>query len=360
MKALVKWGSFTGAMALTVAWLGGLFHPKIAPAEVQEKPKVVKGLKVATVKAIETHPEAAFAGTVIAQDTARISTRIAGFVEKTFIDVGDKVDKGQLLMVVDPKDLLSRREALLHQIEATKARAWAAKRDYERLLSLKDVGGVTEQQIDWAKAQYEALENAVKALQASLKEIDNNLKYAKIKAPFSGYVVAKYANVGDFVGPGRLLLVVDKPPYDVAVYLPERFFGHVKVGQQLEIEVNGKTVKGEVKKVTNAVDPMSRTFYVKISLPQGCKVASGKSVYVKVPEPKKVKVIYIPKTAVFKWGDFTAVYVVDKRGIIHLRFVRLGLEKDGMVEVLSGLKEGEKIVVEGVNKACDGCKVASL
>ena len=360
MKGLIKWGGFVGVMTVTVAWLGGLFHPKIAPAEVQKQPKEVKGLKVETVKAEEIQPLAEFSGTVIAKETARISTRIAGFVEKTFVDVGDKVKKGQLLMVIDPKDLLARKEALLHQIEATKARAWAAKRSYERLKSLKRVGGVTEQQIDWAKAQYEALENAVKALQASIKEIDNNLKYAKIKAPYDGYVIAKYANVGDFVSPGRLLLVIDKPPYDVEVYLPERFLGSVKVGQTLEVEVSGKTVKGRVKKVTNAVDPMSRSFYVKISLPENCNVVSGKSVYVKVPEPKKVKGIFIPKSAIFKWGDFTAVYVVDKNGILHLRFVRLGLERDGKIEVLSGLKEGERIIVEGVNRACDGCKVASL
>jgi len=331
MKGLIKWGGFVGVMTVTVAWLGGLFHPKIAPAEVQKQPKEVKGLKVETVKAEEIQPLAEFSGTVIAKETARISTRIAGFVEKTFVDVGDKVKKGQLLMVIDPKDLLARKEALLHQIEATKARAWAAKRSYERLKSLKRVGGVTEQQIDWAKAQYEALENAVKALQASIKEIDNNLKYAKIKAP-----------------------------YDVEVYLPERFLGSVKVGQTLEVEVSGKTVKGRVKKVTNAVDPMSRSFYVKISLPENCNVVSGKSVYVKVPEPKKVKGIFIPKSAIFKWGDFTAVYVVDKNGILHLRFVTLGLERDGKIEVLSGLKEGERIIVEGVNRACDGCKVASL
>ena len=358
MKALLKWGGFTGVMALTVAWLGGFFHPKIAPAEVQEQPKVVKGVKIMVVKAVETHPKAAFAGTVIANDTARISTRIAGYVEKVLVDVGDKVKKGQLLMVVDPKDLLARREALLHQIEATKARAWAAKREYERLLALKEVGGVTEQQLDWAKAQYEALENAVKALEASLKEIDNNLRYAKIKAPFDGYVIAKYANKGDFVGPGSLLVAVDKPPYEVAVYLPERFFGHIKVGQPVDVEVNGKTVKGTVKKVTNAIDPMSRSFYVKVSIPENCKVVSGKSVYVIVPEPKKVKVIYIPKSAVFKWGDLTAVFVVDDNGIIHMRFVRLGLELGDMVEVLAGLKPGEKILVEGIEKACDGCKVA--
>jgi multidrug efflux pump subunit AcrA (membrane-fusion protein) len=71
-------------------------------------------------------------------------------------------------------------------------------------------------------------------------------------------------------------------------------------------------------------------------------------------------VILIPKTAVFKWGDFTGVYVVDKKGVIHLRFVRLGLTYGDKVEVLAGLEPGDVIVVEGVNKACDGCKVATL
>jgi len=358
MKALIKWGGFTGVMVVTVAWLGGVFHPKIAPAEVNEVPKKVKGLKVETVKAQDLTVTARFAGTVIAQDTARISTRIAGFVEKVLVDVGDRVKKGQLLMVIDPKDLIARKESLIHQIEATKAQAWAAKRTYERLLALKDVGGVTPQQLDMAKAQYEALENAVKALQAAIKEIDNNLRYAEIRAPFDGVVAIKPVNKGDFVGPGSFLLAVDKPPYEVAVYLPEKLFGTVKVGQTLNVEVNGKTVKGKVKNVAPSVDPMSRSFLVKVSLPQTCKVVSGKSVYVEVPETKKAAVILIPKSAVFKWGDFTAVYVVDKNGIIHLRFVRLGLTYGDKVEVLSGLKPGERIVVEGVNKACDGCAIA--
>lgn len=358
MKALLKWGGFTGVMAVTIAWLGGVFHPKIAPAEVHETPKKVSGLKIATVKPQDLNVTARFAGTVIAQDTARISTRIAGFVEKIYVDVGDRVQKGQLLMVIDPKDLIARKESMQHQIEATKAQAWAAKRTYERLLALKDVGGVTEQQLDMAKAQYEALENAVKSLEAAIKAIDNNLKYANIKAPFDGVVSVKPVNEGDFVGPGSFLIAIDRPPYEVAVYLPERFFGKVKVGQHLKVEINGKTVVGEVKNVAPAVDPMSRSFLVKVSLPERCKVVSGKSVYVEVPDTKKSAVILIPKSAVFKWGDFTAVYVVDERGIIHLRFVRLGLTYGDKVEVLSGLKPGEKIVVEGIQKACDGCAVS--
>jgi multidrug efflux system membrane fusion protein len=357
MKALIKWGGFVGAMAVTVAWLGGAFHPKIALAEVQETPKVVKGLKIQVVKGQDLAVPAYFAGMVIAQDTARISTRIAGFVERIYVDVGDRVKKGQLLMVIDPKDLIARKESLLHQIEATKAQAWAAKRTYERLKALKDVGGVTEQQLDMAKAQYEALENAVKALQAAVKAIDNNLKYAKIKAPFDGVISVRPVNKGDFVGPGSFLIAVDKPPYEVAVYLPERFLGKVKVGQTLKVDVNGKTVEGTVKNVAPAVDPMSRSFLVKIALPENCKVVSGKSVYVEVPDIKKKKVILIPRKAVFKWGDLTAVYVVDNNGIIHLRFVRLGLSFGDKVEVLAGLKEGEKILVEGVKQACDGCKV---
>ena len=115
MKELLKWGGFTGVMALTVAWLGGVFQPKIAPAEVHETPKKVSGLKVETVKPQNLNIVARFAGTVIAQDTARISTRIAGFVEKIYVHIGDRVKKGQLLMVIDPKDLIARKESLLHQ-----------------------------------------------------------------------------------------------------------------------------------------------------------------------------------------------------------------------------------------------------
>lgn len=360
MKGLIKWGGFVGVMTLTVAWLGGAFYPKMSLAEVPEKHKLVKGLKLMKVEPVEMNIPANFAGTVIAQDTARISTRIAGFVDKVLVKEGDRVKKGQLLMVIDPKDLIAQKESLLHQIEATKAQAWAAKRTYERLKALEKVGGVTQQQLDMAKAQYEALENAVKSLEAAVKAIDNNLKYAEIRAPFDGIVAVKPVNKGDFVGPGSFLIAIDKPPYEAMVFLPERFFGHIKVGQKVKVDIKGKVVEGTVKVVAPAVDPMSRSFMVKVSLPDKCRVVSGQSVYVEVPETKKQKVILIPKTAVFKWGDFTGVYVVDKKGVIHLRFVRLGLTYGDKVEVLAGLEPGDVIVVEGVNKACDGCKVATL
>ncbi|NPB05226.1 MAG: efflux RND transporter periplasmic adaptor subunit [Aquificae bacterium] len=360
MKGLLKWGGFVGVMAVTVAWLGGAFHPKVSLAEVHEEPKEVEGLKLMKVEPVDLTVKANFAGTVVAQDSARLSTRVAGFVEKILVKEGDAVKMGQLLMVIDPKDLQAQRESLRHQIEAQRAQLWAAKRTYERLLALKEVGGVTEQQLDMARAQYEALANAVRALEEALKAVENNLKYAEIKAPFDGVVSMKPVNEGDFVGPGSLLLIVDKPPYEVVVYLPERLFGKVKVGQAVEVDVDGKLVTGTVKTVAPQVDPMSRSFMVKVSLPEGCKkVVSGKSVYVAVPETKKEKVILIPKSAIFKWGDFTGVFVVDENGIIRLRFVRVGATYGDKVEILAGLKPGEVIVVEGVERACDGCKVAS-
>jgi RND family efflux transporter MFP subunit len=360
MKGLIKWGGFVGVMTLTVAWLGGAFYPKVSLAEVRETHKEVKGLKLLRVKAEKLHPTASFAGTVVARDTARISTRIAGFVEKVLVKEGDRVKKGQLLMVIDPKYLIAQRESLKHQIAATEAQAWAAKRTYDRLLALKKVNAVTQQQLDMAKAQYEALENAVKSLKAALKAVENNLKYAEIRAPFGGIVSVKPVNEGDFVGPGSFLIAIDRPPYDAMVFLPERFFGHIRVGQTLRVDVNGKTVEGTVRVVAPQVDPASRSFMVKVSLPEGCKVVSGKSLYVEVPEVKTQKVILIPKKALIKWGDFTGVYVVDNDGLVHLRFVRTGISLGDRVEVLSGLKEGEVIVVDGTDKACDGCKVVNL
>jgi len=358
MKGLIKWGGFVGVMTVTIAWLGGAFHPKISLAEVHEEPKEVEGVKLMKVEPAEVELLANFAGTVVAQDTARLSTRIAGYVEKIYVKEGDRVTQGQLLMVIDPKDLIAQKESMKHQLEATRAQAWAAKRTYERLLALKEANAVTEQQLDMAKAQYEALESAVKSLEAAIKAIENNLKYAEIRAPFDGVVSTKPVNEGDFVGPGSFLMAVDKPPYDAVVYLPERLFGKIKEGDQIKIDVKGKVVNATVKVVAPAVDPFSRSFMVKAALPPQCKVVSGQSIYALVPEGKKGKVILIPKSAVIKWGDFTGVFVVDENGIIHLRFVRLGLSYGDKVEVLAGLKPGDVIIVEGVHKACNGCKVA--
>ena len=355
MNSFVKWGGFTGVMVLTIAWLGGAFHPKIAPATVETKGQTVGGVEIYKVKKEYIPIKEYYAGTVIAKNTARLSTRIAGFVEKIYVDVGDTVKKGQLLMVIDPKDLLAQKESLKHQIEATKAQLWAVKRTYDRLKALAEVDAVTPHQLDMVKAQYKALQNAVKALESALKQIDNNLKYAKIKAPFDGRISMKPVNEGDFVGPGSFLMAIDQPPYEVMVFLPERLFNEVQIGQNAEVSINGKKVEGKIIRKAPMVDPASRSFMVKISLPQDKKLVSGKSVYVGITLNKKHKAILIPKSAIFKWGDFTAVYVIQPDGVIRLRFVRLGLSYGDKVEVLSGLKEGEIIISKGINKACDGC-----
>ncbi|NPA41637.1 MAG: efflux RND transporter periplasmic adaptor subunit [Aquificae bacterium] len=357
-------------VALIVLWLAGVFHPRISAKEVEPERKVVKGIKVAPVEVIQKS-YISFAGTVVPSDRAEVSTRLMGYISHLPVKEGDYVKKGQLLVRIDPRDTKAQVEAARQQVvqaqkqyKAALANYEAVKKTYERFKKLLSANAITQHEFDMveakfkaAQAQLEAAKSGIEMAKQNLKAVSSNLSYTEVRAPFSGYVVSKLADVGDIAKPGYPLLVLEKPPYKVEVSLPERLYGKVKRGDTLRVYV--ETLKrwttAKVVEVEPSVNPMSRTFKVKALL-EDKSIKGGFFVKVYVEEPIR-KTVLIPEEAVYKRWDFTGVWVVKPDNTLELRFVRLGRKVNGKVEVLSGLEGTERIVVEGLEKACDGCKV---
>ncbi|NPA32998.1 MAG: efflux RND transporter periplasmic adaptor subunit [Aquificae bacterium] len=372
MKTFLKYFFFLILpIVLIIMWLAGVFHPKIKTEHVKKEPKVVSGLEIETVKVVKEVP-VAYTGTVVAGDRAEISTRVMGFVVDVRVKEGDFVKKGTTLFVVDPRDIKAQvnimRERILQaekNYNAAKAHYEAVKKTYERFKKLLKEGAITQHEFDQVEAQFKAAQARLEAARAEIKVAREGLKsakaqlsYAEVKAPFDGYVIQKMVDRGDTATPGRPLAVMERKPYKVEVAFPEKYFGKIKRGDILEvyIEVLGRVFPAKVVEVEPAVNPMTRTFKVK-ALIDDDRVKSG--LFAKVFKIEKLTepTILIPQKAVFKRWDFTGVWVVKEDGTLELRLIRLGREFDGYYEVLAGLSPGERIVVEGIEKACDGCKV---
>jgi len=372
MRTLLKYFFFLVLpVTLIIMWLAGVFHEKIHAKEVERPAKEVKGVKVARVMAVdEVHVP--FSATLTAADRAEVSTRVMGYVVKEFVKEGDRVKKGQTLYLIDPRDVKAQTEIMKQRIEqakknyaAAKAGYEAAKKTYERFKKLLQEGAVTQHEFDMVEAKFKAAEAQLKAAEAEIKVAREayraakaQLSYVEIKAPFTGYVVQKFADEGDIAAPGRPLLVVEKKPYKVEAYFPEKYQGKVKVGDTLDVYVEtlNRVFKAKVTEVEPAVDPYTRTFKVK-ALVEGEGLRSGLYAKVYIVEKLDKPTIIIPKSAIYKRWDFTGVWVVREDGTLELRMVRLGREFDGYYEVLAGLKPGERIVVEGVERACEGCRI---
>ncbi len=370
MKPWVKYLVFLLIIFAMVLWLGGFLTHREKPGEVQEEKPLVEGIKTGTVEKL-FQVEAPYTGQVIADKRVEISTRLMGKITGIYVKEGQKVKVGQLLAVVDAEDIKSQMGAVDSQIlqaqeglKAAMANYEAVSKAYERYLALLREGAITQQEFDQVKAQFEAakaqVEQAragIKALQSQKQAIGANLKYSNLVSPVEGYVVQKNADFGDLATPGHPLFVIESPPYLFEVFLPERYVNSIKVGQEYKVHIPslGRVIKGIVKEVSPSLDPTTKTFRAKVLLETAEGLKSG--MYGNLLIPESLEVLLVPQGAIVKRFDFTGVWVVKPDNTLELRFVKLGEIRGDKVEILSGLREGERIVIEGVEKACEGCKV---
>ncbi len=370
MKGWIKYAVFVLIILAMVVWLGGFFAKKEKPGEVSKEARTVQGISTGTVEKL-SEVLSPYTGQIVADKRVEVSTRVMGKVKGVLVKEGDRVRAGQLLVSIDAEDIQAQTEAVNHQITQAEqalrsaiANYEAVKKTFERYSTLLKEGAITQQEFDQVKAQFESaqaqVEQAragVRAVQSQKQAIGSNLKYANITSPINGYVVQKGVDVGDLAVPGHPLLVVEAPPYLFEAFLPERFVDRIKVGQEYEVSVSGlgKTLKGKVVEVSPALDPATRTFRVKVRLENVEGIKSG--MYASLLIPERVDVLLVPESAIVRRFDFTGVWVVKPDNTLELRFVKLGEKRGDKVEVLSGLKEGERIVIQGIEKACDGCRV---
>ncbi|MCS7083996.1 MAG: efflux RND transporter periplasmic adaptor subunit [Aquificaceae bacterium] len=369
MKGFVKFGLFSLVILALIVWLGGFLGKKERLKNVERASQVVTGLGFEEVKQIEAYES--YSGQIVANKRIELSTKIAGKVLYLDAIEGQAVSKGQVLAKIDASDLSAQAQAFEYQkVQAQKlelsarAQLEEAQKTFERYSALLKEGAITQQEFDQVKARLEAAKAQVeqtKAMQESANSqkmaIMSSLKYATLASPVSGIVVFKGVDIGDMAMPGQTLLIVESGPYMFEAHLPESLIGRLSLGQELEIQVPalGKNLKAQVAETSNHVDPATKTFKVKLKPTEQDGLKSG--LYAKLFLKSSHTQLAIPISAIIKRFDFDAVWVLKPDKTLELRVVKLGEIVGELVQVQSGLNLGEKVVVSGKEKACQGCKV---
>jgi multidrug efflux pump subunit AcrA (membrane-fusion protein) len=188
--------------------------------------------------------------------------------------------------------------------------------------------------------------------------------FSRIAAPFNGIVVSRQADVGYMAVPGAPLLTIESgADYRLEASVQESQINRIHLRDQVSVQIDAlgqQELAGIVVEVVPASDPATRTYLVKISIaePAGNQQVIRSGLYGKARfTTGQTQAITIPKKAVVENGQLTSVYVVDQSGIARMRLVRTGKTYGERVEMLSGLKEGEQIVVDGVAAVNDGSRV---
>ncbi len=336
------WALSLAGSALILAVLSGCKSEPPPQQALPEMPPVA--VSVASAEAVNPPRQTQIMATVEAAQSASIAARISGNITALPVFPGSRVSKGDTLVVISADEI----EAQLNQARAQRDQA---RRNLKREQSLLSKNAATPESV-------KTLEEQATIAEAALTEAQTMLDYTTIKAPFNGIVTAKPANVGDLAIPGRTLLSLEsESSLQVIADIPEALVLKLSIGDQLpiEIEAAGVELVGTIIEIAPTADPTSRSAPIKLRIPPSEDVRSGQFARVILPGSAGTAIM-IPSSAVSPFGQLERVFVV-KDGMVRLQLVKTGLLSDDRVEVLSGISEGDRVVVSDSRELSDGRKI---
>jgi RND family efflux transporter MFP subunit len=367
-----KYFSCVSMVAFAFLFLG--CSEKIEPGNVEEvkKTPVKAPVAIASMSRQPFNYEAV--GTVKAKAISTLSSKILGVVKAVFVQGGDTVEQGQKLIAIDDYQVSAQlREAEAALAEARRAETAAsagaelAIATYTRYQNLMKDESASPQEFDEIKFRYQqaqaglaAAKQRVKQAEASVSAAFDRKKDALILAPFNGKISAKMIDVGDLATPGKPLLILEKTgEYYANLELPETYIKDVTQGKRVNVVVqtlNTGPLPGLVEEVFPAADEKSRSFLIKVKLPDEKGLRTGMFARIFIPVDK-VDILLIPSTAVIHSGQLTGIYIVDDQHTARFRLIRTGRVFGESLEVLSGLKEGDRYVVDPPPTLSNGARV---
>jgi RND family efflux transporter MFP subunit len=321
---------------------------KIQPGTAEQKTGVEVKAPVATARVTEQPVYYEAVGTVTARTVSTVAGKLMGVVRAVHVQEGDMVKQGDLLVTIDQRQVKA-------QLQQAQANAEIAAKEYRRYQQLLKEQSASQQEFDRAEARYREAQAAVDAAQVSQKD-------AMVRAPYDGRVVGKMIDPGDLASPGTPFVTIEQEGlFCTDLLLPERYIQALKLGLGVRVVVpamNDEEFSGEVGRIVPSADARSRSFQIKVRMPEGPDFKSGMFARVYIPVGGTGRML-IPQTAIAAEGQLDGVFVVGDDKIARFRLVRTGKVFGDQVEVLSGLSDGQRYVRTVPPELRDGVKVDS-
>ncbi|MBQ1635725.1 MAG: efflux RND transporter periplasmic adaptor subunit [Bacteroidales bacterium] len=319
------------ATVLMAAGCGSQNNQAPATQQAPQEPQVALVSVVAAAR--ENVPQTSlYSSTVQAKVVNNIAPQGAGRIQKLNVEVGDFVAKGQVLAEMDKV-----------QLEQAQLKLRNDETELERVRTLLSQGGISQ-------ADFDQLELAFNVSKSSCRNIEEN---TILRSPVSGVITARNYDRGDMFTMGQPIYTVQQiTPVKILVGISETDYTRVKKGDTVSITADalpGKEFSGTVNRLYPTMDPATHTFNVEVTVPNTRReLRPGMYARVTVNFGSTFNIV-LPDTAVLKMqgAGTRSVFVVDPEGKAEMRVVTLGRHFDGKYEILSGLEEGEQVVVKG-------------
>lgn len=348
---------------LSIVIIGFLFASCGKDTEQKESKQQGILVAVATVQGSQEKGVLHTSGKVEAINQATLSTRTMGTVEKVYVQVGDKVRKGQLLLTINNADLTAQKAQADAGVIEAKASFTIAEKDYDRFRNLFEKKSATQKELDDMKANYTMAKARLEGAEQMRKSIVAQFAYSNIKAPFNGIVTQKFINKGDLTKPGQPLIEVENPTkYEIVTMVSESDVMKIKEGTEVFVHIKSieEKIRGEVSAVSHSAQSTGGQYLVKVSVQEKAEdLRSGMFTTVAFPveDTSEIARNLILQSALVKRGALQGVYTISQSGTAVLHWLRLGKTYGNMVEVLSGLQVGETYITSADEKLYNGVQV---
>jgi RND family efflux transporter MFP subunit len=382
------------AIGIGWRWLGRA-HSEAESADPIKNAGVT--VAVARVERRTLQDSLVVAGAFKAFQDVDVHAKVAGYIRTIYVDVGSRVKEGQILAVLEVPELaaqLSGARAAARRAEDEVRRAQgdlqraksihtAAHAMYARLKQAaeQNAGLVAQQELDneqakdlEAEAGVSSAEAALSAAQQALEVADSNQKqfsalsdYTRITAPFAGVVTNRYADTGALVAAGTsttqstpVVRIAQTSVLRLVLPIPESIAGQIRLGDPVKVHVQAlnQDSVGRVSRFADSLDQQTRTMETEIDFQNADgKLLPGMYVEAVLAPPGQKEMLTVRLEAVHTNGPEGTVLFVNKDNVLEERKVRLGIQGSTQIEVLSGLQEGDRVVVGNLNDFRSGMKV---
>jgi membrane fusion protein (multidrug efflux system) len=355
------------ALAASIAWLSGACTEKIEPdapgapgqgGEAGEAGEVVPAdAPTAPVEAVRGPVSERASGTLVSARQTAVSSKILARIEAVLVSAGSVVERGDELVRLDARDLEARAREAEEAVRSARAQLELARTEESRVRELFGAGVGTQQALDRAVSALEVATANLQAAEQRLADARVALSYGSIRSPVAGRVVDRLAEPGDTATPGvPLLRIYDPGALRLEVPVRESLAVRLRPGDALRVTIDalGARFEGRIDEVVPFAEPGARTLLVKVRLPNDPRLFAGMFGRLDVPAGDRRRLL-IPREAVARIGQLDFVRVVGEDGRSRRRLVTLGPEEPAggpagseeaeRVEVLSGLSEGERVLL---------------
>ena len=314
-------------------------------------------ISTTAVSSIDLTEEESVMGMIYSRASPSLAAEVSGRVIEILADIGDEVDKGQVLVKIDPEKYTLQFAQSKAEMARLSALLINQELDLKRAEQLFKDSLVSEEMIDRTRAEYNALKEQINAAEAQLNNSKRLIEETEIKAPIKSKVSAKNIDVGDFVQTGVIVFeLVDTENLRVALSFPE--YQNLKLKKGLSVYLTTPTsidqlIETTIKDIKPDINANSRSITAIVDFENPGSWVPGASTQATIILSTVKNALVLPQLSVVRRSNGNVVYLLNENTVLE-RSVNTGLEKNGLIQITSGLRKGDIVALDGAGFLTNG------